>query len=390
MLVVGIGNSAVDIVSELSRKGVAERVLISTRSGAWVIPKYVLGRPIDTIIKTNPRLPLGPQRRLARVLPRLLSGRMEDFGLPKPNHHFLEAHPTVSSELLLRLGSGDAIAKPDITELLTDRVRLADDSTEQIDAIIYATGYKITCPFFDPAFISAPGNMLTLYQRMFKPGIDDLAFIGLGQAIPTIFPFAECQSKLAARWLTGDWAPPPPPRCTPKSAATNDATSATTPRAPATPCKSTTTSTSTTYAHASSQPVWNAPHTDGPGRRASTRLRLSRSRPSMSTNSASSFGMTISSRHASIQARGGRSVDRRDPPPTSTNRERPHRPGHARALRAVSSKLEIRRGAEGERATDRACHPRELAIRRGSRNDQRRARRGVDLPNSRRSGARPA
>jgi cation diffusion facilitator CzcD-associated flavoprotein CzcO len=108
VLVVGIGNSAVDITSELARKGVAERVLISTRSGAWVMPKYVLGRPTDTILKTNPRLPLGVQRRVARVLPRLVSGRMEDFGLPTPNHNFLEAHPTVSSELLLRLGSGQA------------------------------------------------------------------------------------------------------------------------------------------------------------------------------------------------------------------------------------------------------------------------------------------
>jgi hypothetical protein len=44
---------------------------------------------------------------------------------------------------------------------------------------------------------------------MFKPGLDDLAFVGLGQAIPTIFPFAECQAKLVGRWLGGDWAPPP-------------------------------------------------------------------------------------------------------------------------------------------------------------------------------------
>ena len=46
VLVVGIGNSAVDIVSELSRKGVAEKVFLSTRSGAWVMPKYIFGRPI--------------------------------------------------------------------------------------------------------------------------------------------------------------------------------------------------------------------------------------------------------------------------------------------------------------------------------------------------------
>jgi hypothetical protein len=210
VLVVGIGNSAVDIVSELSRKGIAERVLISTRSGAWVIPKYVLGRPVDTVVRTNPRMPLGLQRRAARVFARVIAGRMEDFGLPTPNHHFLEAHPTVSSELLLRLGSGDAIAKPDVAELLPDRVRFVDGTIEEVDVIVFGTGYKISFPFFDPAFISAPGNVLSLYKRMFKPGIDDMAFIGLGQAIPTIFPFAECQSKLAGRWLGGDWALPTP------------------------------------------------------------------------------------------------------------------------------------------------------------------------------------
>ena len=210
VLVVGIGNSAVDITSELARKGVAERVFISTRSGAWVVPKYVFGRPADQVFKTNPRLPLGLQRRMARCLPRLVSGKMEDFGLPTPNHNFLEAHPTVSSELLLRLGSGDAVAKPNVAELLGDRVRFADGSVEEVDAIVYATGYQISFPFFDPGFISAPGNVLPLYKRMFKPGIDDLGFIGFGQAIPTIFPFAECQSKLAGRWLGGDWAPPSP------------------------------------------------------------------------------------------------------------------------------------------------------------------------------------
>jgi cation diffusion facilitator CzcD-associated flavoprotein CzcO len=210
VLVVGIGNSAVDITSELARKGVAEQVFISTRSGAWVVPKYVFGRPADQVFKTNPRLPIGLQRRMARVLPRLVSGRMEDFGLPTPDHNFLEAHPTVSSELLLRLGSGDAVAKPNIVELLGDRVRFADGSVERVDAIVYATGYQISFPFFHPDFVSAPGNVLPLYKRMFKPGLDDLCFIGFGQAIPTIFPFAECQSKLAGRWLAGDWAPPPP------------------------------------------------------------------------------------------------------------------------------------------------------------------------------------
>jgi cation diffusion facilitator CzcD-associated flavoprotein CzcO len=211
VLVVGIGNSAVDIVSELSRKGVSEKVFISTRSGAWVMPKYLFGQPIGKLVKTNPHLPLKLQRWLARPLPYLASGRMEDFGLPHPNHQFLEAHPTVSSELLLRLGSGDALAKPNVEELEGDRVRFEDGSTEEVDAIIYATGYKITFPFFDPEFLSAPENRFPLYKRIFVPGIDDLAFVGFAQTIPTLFPFVELQSKLVARYAGGDYALPPLP-----------------------------------------------------------------------------------------------------------------------------------------------------------------------------------
>jgi hypothetical protein len=209
VLVVGIGNTGVDITSELSRKGVADRVFISTRSGAWVIPKYFLGRPLDTLVKVNPRLPLKLQRLLSRPIPRLASGRMEDFGLPTPDHKFLEAHPTVSSELLLRLGSGDAVAKPNVHELQADSVRFEDGSVEQIDVIIWATGYRITFPFFDEDFLSAPENRLPLYKRLFKPGIDDLALIGFAQAIPTLFPFVELQSKLVARYVGGDYALPP-------------------------------------------------------------------------------------------------------------------------------------------------------------------------------------
>jgi cation diffusion facilitator CzcD-associated flavoprotein CzcO len=208
VLVVGIGNSAVDITSELARKGIARDVFISTRSGAYVIPKYIFGRPTNEVVQTNPRIPLGLQRRVARIFPRLVSGRMEDFGLPTPNHNFLEAHPTVSSELLLRLGSGDATAKPDVQELLGDRVRFVDGSVEEVDAIVYATGYNISFPFFDEALISAPDNRLPLFKRMLKPGIEDLVFVGFAQAIPTIFPFVELQARLLARYAVGLYRPP--------------------------------------------------------------------------------------------------------------------------------------------------------------------------------------
>jgi hypothetical protein len=172
------------------------------------MPKYLFGQPIGKLVRTNPFLPLRLQRWLARPLPYLASGRMENFGLPRPNHGFLEAHPTVSSELLLRLGSGDAIAKPNVAELQGDGVSFEDGSIEEIDAIIWATGYKISFPFFDPEFLSAPDNRLPLYKRIFVPGIDDLALIGFAQTVPTLFPFVELQSKLVARYVGADYALP--------------------------------------------------------------------------------------------------------------------------------------------------------------------------------------
>lgn len=211
VLVVGIGNSAADIVSELSQRSNGCKVYLSTRSGAYVIPKYFAGRPIDRTVRTIPFLPLAPQRRLLQLIwPVITGGRMEGYGLPTPSHRFLEAHPTISSELLLRLGSGDVMVKPDVERLDGDRVSFVDGSSEELDAIIYATGYNLTFPFFDSELVSAPENRIDLYKRMFKPGLDDAIFIGFGQALPTLFPFVECQAGLLGRYLAGLYRPPSP------------------------------------------------------------------------------------------------------------------------------------------------------------------------------------
>ena len=84
-----------------------------------------------------------------------------------------------------------------------------DGTSRDFDVIIYATGYNITFPFFDQEFLSAPGNQIRLFKRMFKPGLEDLAFVGFAQSTPTLFPFVECQARLLAAYARGLYRLPP-------------------------------------------------------------------------------------------------------------------------------------------------------------------------------------
>mgnify|MGYP000318414551 CR=1 FL=1 len=209
ILVVGIGNSAADITVELSSKALRNEVTLSTRSSAWIVPKYIAGRPGDRFFRTSPHLPLSWQRKAVQMIGPMLGTDPTMYGLPPADHKLFEAHPTQSVELPLRLGSGDVEPKPNVARLDGDRVHFVDGTSGDFDVIVYATGYNITFPFFDPQLISAPGNQLRLYKRMFKPGFEDLVFVGFAQSVPTLFPFVECQARLLAAYAIGDYALPP-------------------------------------------------------------------------------------------------------------------------------------------------------------------------------------
>ena len=78
--------------------------------------------------------------------------------------------------------------------------------------IVWCTGYKVTFPFFDEGFIAAPDNDLPLYKRVFKPGIDNLAFLALLQPLGATMPLAEAQGRWIAAYLRGEYHLPPAPR----------------------------------------------------------------------------------------------------------------------------------------------------------------------------------
>jgi dimethylaniline monooxygenase (N-oxide forming) len=210
VLVLGIGNSATDIAVEASR--IAEKTFLAMRRGAYVMPKYLNGKPTDEAAsKLLTLMPLAVQRFVLGRMLGLTAGDMTSYGLPKPDHKLLEAHPTVSAELLSRLGHGDIAVKPNIDCFSGKRtVRFVDGSEEEIDLVVYCTGYKISFPFFDEDLISARENRLPLYRRVASVEHPGLYFIGLIQPLGAIMPLAEAQAEWVADLLGGRGTLPSP------------------------------------------------------------------------------------------------------------------------------------------------------------------------------------
>ncbi|MBS1862965.1 MAG: NAD(P)-binding domain-containing protein [Actinobacteria bacterium] len=210
VLVLGIGNSAVDIAVESSR--IAAKTFVSTRRGAWVIPKYLNGKPIDEVANSLTGLaPIPVMRAAMQRSLKVAVGDPTDYGLPKPDHKLLEAHPTVSSEFLPRLGHGDITAKPNIEAFAGGRtVRFVDGTEEEIDLVVYCTGYKITFPFLGPEVLAAPDNRLPLFRRVVSVERPGLYFIGFIQPLGPIMPIAEAQSEWVADLISGGAVLPGP------------------------------------------------------------------------------------------------------------------------------------------------------------------------------------
>jgi cation diffusion facilitator CzcD-associated flavoprotein CzcO len=206
VVVVGVGNTGVDIACELSWH--ARSVTLSTRSGAHVLPRYLLGRPVDRwSTRWSTRLPLPLQRWIYGALLFLVRGRQTTYGFPTPDAPLLSQHPTVSQDVLRLVKDGAITVRPGVSRTTESEVVFVDGSSTPCDTIIYATGYTITFPFLDIEILSVEDNHVDLFKRVVPVDHPGLYFVGLIQPVGALPPLAEAQ----ARWVAGliDGAPLP-------------------------------------------------------------------------------------------------------------------------------------------------------------------------------------
>ncbi len=204
VVVVGSGNSALDIASEAGLVG--RTAVLTQRRGQWVLRKFLLGRAADTIGLPG-WLPWWSVRARLR-LAALASGSTAKLGLPRPEHRPSESHPVQSEQIRPALHSGRVTPKPGIERLDGERVIFTDGTSVRADLIVWATGYRVSFPFLDPKLVNPTGNELPLWKRTLHPTLPGLFFIGLLQPIGAVMPLAEAQSRWIAELLSGQYTLP--------------------------------------------------------------------------------------------------------------------------------------------------------------------------------------
>ncbi|XP_074555494.1 flavin-containing monooxygenase 5-like [Halichoeres trimaculatus] len=207
-VVIGIGNSGGDIAVELSK--VTKQLYLSTRRGAWIMNRlWDNGIPWDLVFNRVVEMMrvILPFNVLCGLIESRLNGRFNHalYSL-KPKHRLLSQHPTLNDELPNRILAGTVQVKPNIRRFQGSSVEFDDGSVvEDVDLVVFATGYKFSYPFLASQVVSVSNNKASLYKYVFPPELQrpTLAIIGLVQPLGAIMPISEMQARWATRVFKG-------------------------------------------------------------------------------------------------------------------------------------------------------------------------------------------
>jgi flavin-binding monooxygenase-like protein len=196
VLVVGLGNSGVDIACDASRT--AKSVHVSIRRGYHVVPKHILGKPADVFADTAPPAPFWLRRKISQMLLRVLTVDMTRFGMPKPDHQLLETHPLLSDQFIHHLSHGDVTILGDVLRFDGDQVTFKDGHQQDFDEIICATGFEWEIPYIDPALLPWQRGRLAPPLAIF-PEVENLFLLSFVESNGSSFSLFNEMAWIIAR-----------------------------------------------------------------------------------------------------------------------------------------------------------------------------------------------
>ncbi|KAF3760446.1 FAD/NAD(P)-binding domain-containing protein [Cryphonectria parasitica EP155] len=223
--IIGFGSSAVDIACELAPG--ADEVHVISRRGAWVLPRYVLGKPTEAWDNraTQVWLPVSTAQWLQTKLLQFLEG--EPPKVMQPKHKLLEQSPTIRSDFVEKVRTGAiVIHRGGVRRLTQDGIIISaseDDNAEgnqkeeeeelKVDVIMACTGYKQSdYPFLPHDVVrgpETPSKHVDLYKLIMSPRYPNLFMIGHAELVGPAAPVFDAQTRWACAVLSGRIQLPP-------------------------------------------------------------------------------------------------------------------------------------------------------------------------------------
>jgi cation diffusion facilitator CzcD-associated flavoprotein CzcO len=200
VLIVGCGNSAADISIDAAHR--AKSVDMSVRRGYYFVPKYIFGKPMDTVNGVVKKiLPEGIKKTVDKQILKWFAGDPERFGFPKPDYNIYESHPVINSYLLQYVGHGDINIVKDIEKIDGDTVFFKDGTKKDYDIILTATGYHIKFKYINHELLNWKGACPDLHLNAFHPKFDNLFVLGMIEATGIGWQGRYDQCELIANYI---------------------------------------------------------------------------------------------------------------------------------------------------------------------------------------------
>lgn len=197
VLIIGAGNSGCDIAVDAIHR--AKKVDMSLRRGYHFVPKYIFGKPADTLGKM--KVPGVIKKTFQKRILQLVIGDPTRVGFPKADHELFESHPIVNSLVLYHAGHGDLGVRKDVQKMDGKRVYFKDGTSDEYDLIVNATGYKLKYPFMSEKDLNWQGARPDLYLNIFHPEYDNLFVVGMVEALGIGWQGRYDQCELVARFI---------------------------------------------------------------------------------------------------------------------------------------------------------------------------------------------
>lgn len=201
VLIVGAGNSGCDIAVDAVHH--AASIDMSVRRGYYFVPRYIFGKPSDTLNQGKP-LPRPIKQFIDKRLLQAFTGDPVKFGFPKPDYKIYESHPIVNTLILNHLGQGDLRIMPDIDRFDGNTVHFKKGEHSDYDLILLATGYKLDYPMVRREHLNWHGAAPELFLNIFTPSFNGLYVMGMVEASGLGWQGRYEQAELIANYLQAE------------------------------------------------------------------------------------------------------------------------------------------------------------------------------------------